>query len=72
MGKVFLEMSFVTGCKELFDTRNNRSKIQLAKIVKTRMKKERQKNVFYKYLQTSVSKYQILRNWSQGSYCNFF
>lgn len=27
---------------------------------------------FYKYLQTSVSKYQILKNWSQGSYCNFF
>lgn len=45
MGKVFLEMSFVTGCKELFDVRNNRSKIQLAKIVKMRIKKERQKNI---------------------------
>ena len=40
MGKVFLEMSFVTGCKGLFDIKNNRSKIQLAKIVKMRIKKE--------------------------------
>ena len=45
MEKVFLEMSFVTGCKELLDIRNNHSKIQLAKIVKMRIKKERQKKV---------------------------